>query len=117
MAKGKTCAGCGAEAKPTQTITENGVSETPGVHPWVGVGHEDLDGPGGEPEKFVEYDVCDACHRDPAHRTQNKLKVHFFPRAQRKMAVMAAKEQVLLDDATPEQAAKQKAYLANRKKQ
>lgn len=114
--KNQICAGCGAEAKPTQTITETGVSSTPGVHPWVGIGAEDLDGPGGEPEKMVEYPVCDACQIDPTHQKKQKLKVHFHPRENRKMALLAARNQVLLEDPTPEQAAKQKAYIANRNK-
>ena len=95
------CRGCGREG----TVTD---------FPWVAIGSEDLDGPGGEPEKFVSYDVCDDCHKNPAHRSKHGLKLHFFPRAAKRMALINAREQTLLEDPTSEQAAKQKEYLRKR---
>ena len=76
----EVCAGCEAVAPR---------------HPWSGIGHEDPDGPGGEPARFVAFPVCDLCHRDPQHRSKRPLKMHFFPRNQRRQAVFAARMQVM----------------------
>lgn len=76
----ETCAGCEAEAPE---------------HPWIGIMHRDdakditavitsADNP-----EFVGVPVCDACHRDPAHRTF-PLKCHFHPRATGKLGVIMA---------------------------
>lgn len=113
--KNQICAGCGAEAPEKQVIEDNQIVTLPGVHPWVGIGHEDLDGPGGEPEKLVAHPVCDACHQDPLHRTVNKLKVHFETVERKRIALVNAREQTMLQDPTPAQAAKQREYLKNKK--
>lgn len=75
------CAGCGAAAPE---------------FPWVGIMHRDdaenddsviietADNP-----DFVGVAVCDACHRDPAHRTY-PLKCHFQPRAVGRVGVLMA---------------------------
>lgn len=42
---------------------------------------------------FVAVPVCDACWKDPAHQTVQRLKAHYFPRAQaRKAAVLAGSD-------------------------
>lgn len=61
------CAGCGAE----------------GIHPMVGVYRDEETG------QHAAAPVCEACWRDPAHRTK-VLKMHFFPRAQADEAVRKA---------------------------
>lgn len=62
-----TCCGCGASlTAPSQ---------------YVAVIKED--------DTFVNKPVCDACHRDPAHRTVT-LKAHFFPRHAATAATSAA---------------------------
>jgi hypothetical protein len=55
--------------------------DEPGIHPWVGV-VKSGDG-------WTHVPVCDACHRDPAHR-KRKIKAHFFPAADADAAVAAA---------------------------
>lgn len=77
----EVCAGCELQAPE---------------HPWVGVMHKDdvedkssivitsTDNP-----DFVGVAVCDACHRDPAHR-KFKLKCHFHPRATGRVGVVMA---------------------------
>jgi hypothetical protein len=96
------CAGCGTEARPFKTIENDSIVTKAGVQPWCGVGSPDLDRgttPEGEDgpnsSEMVAYPVCDACHKDPGHRTLNKLKVHFFQREQRGIAVAAARAQIL----------------------
>jgi hypothetical protein len=58
------------------------------------VGREDPDHDAGP---MVDYPICDACWREPAHRT-NKLKGHFFDRLDRERALDGARRQVLLAD-------------------
>lgn len=66
------CAGCGAQADQ---------------FPMVGIGRQDL---AAETGPLVEHPVCDACWRDPAHRT-TPLKVHFHTRANASVAVATAR--------------------------
>jgi len=40
-------------------------------------------------DKFVNKPICDACHRDPAHRTR-PIKAHFHPRARANVATRLA---------------------------
>lgn len=74
------CAGCDARAPQ---------------HPWIGVMHKDdvdekasivISATGVE---FVGVAVCDACHKDPAHR-KFPLKCHFHPRATGRVGVLMA---------------------------
>ena len=65
-------------------------------HPWVGVMHaNDVENDAcvviksGDNPDFVGVAVCDACHRDPAHR-QYPLKCHFHPRATARVGVVMA---------------------------
>lgn len=79
-AAGEVCAGCGA------------VAEEGAPFPVIAVLHEQdaaklttvVDHPTGEPgedgQNYVGAPVCDACWRDPAHRSKNALKCHFFER-------------------------------------
>lgn len=78
----EVCAGCDATAPQ---------------HPWVGVMHTD-DAKDAEASivvrtadnpDFVGVAVCDACHRDPAHR-KFPLKCHFHPRATGRVGVIMA---------------------------
>lgn len=69
----ETCIGCGAE----------------GSHPMVGVGKS-------EDGDWAAWPVCAACHRDPAHR-KRLLKMHFFDRAAARLAVLAARNQIMLE--------------------
>jgi hypothetical protein len=39
---------------------------------------------------FVAVPVCDLCHKDPAHRTVNRLKCHFFAVGAMKLATVMA---------------------------
>lgn len=55
----EACSGCGAIAA---------------AHPIVGVTRDKEDS-----GKWATFPVCDACWRDPAHRTA-PLKMHFFAR-------------------------------------
>lgn len=69
------CVGCGAEAQ---------------LHPWVGVGKtEDGD--------WAAWPLCTACHQEPGHRTR-PLKMHFFDRGSAKLALLAARNQVMLEN-------------------
>lgn len=124
MAEGnEICAGCGAEASPQQVITDGGVETVPGTFPWVGVGSPDLnvhttqeDDENPHPQDMVTYHVCDVCHKDPAHRTKNALKVHFHARENAKLALLAARNQTMLIDPTPAQQKKHAEYLKNKAK-
>lgn len=77
------CPGCGAAGGP--------------MHPWAGVGHSDPDGPGNEAGGMVRYGVCDACHKDPAHRKDRMLKMTFFPWDGSRRHVFASRLQILRD--------------------
>lgn len=74
------CAGCEAEAPE---------------HPWIGVmNKKDDEGntaviTSADNPDWVGVPVCDACHRDPAHR-RFPLKCHFHPRATGKLGVIMA---------------------------
>lgn len=65
------CSGCGR------------MSIVGAPHPIVGVA---LD---AETNEMAAFPVCGACWRDPAHRTM-PLKMHFFPRDQKAVAVERA---------------------------
>jgi hypothetical protein len=52
-------------------------------HPIVGV-TKDL-----ETGEWEAFPVCSPCHQDPQHR-KVKLKMHFFPREMKKIAVARA---------------------------
>jgi hypothetical protein len=68
----EVCGGCGASSP---------------FHPVLAVMHKDhapegstvIDNPDDDSD-FVGVTVCDACHRDPTHRSKDKLKAHFFER-------------------------------------
>jgi hypothetical protein len=95
MPENEVCKGCGAEAKASQVVRDGAVVTEAGTHPWVAVMRDD---PTSEDTTtFYHAPVCDLCHKDPGHRSQDPLKAHFFPRAQRKLAVIGAREQVMLD--------------------
>lgn len=76
----ETCIGCGAEQEQFGIIAVVNENDTHGVAPVV----ESLDNPG-----WKGMGVCDACHRDPAHRAV-PIKAHFFERAAAKAAVVMA---------------------------
>lgn len=61
----------------------SGCGEMADDHPMVGVTRDKESG------EMAAFPVCESCHRDPAHR-QITLKMHFFPRAQRDIAVARA---------------------------
>lgn len=87
----EVCVGCGAEA-PDGRFEFGGVGAP---NPEEGTTPDDEEGP--NTSDFAWHPVCNACHQDPAHR-KTKLKVHFFPRAQRRMALLAAQQQVMRDE-------------------
>ena len=64
----ETCIGCGAQAPE---------------HPMVAIVSND------ETQEWEAAPTCDACWRDPSHRT-NLIKGHFFTRAQRVIALRYA---------------------------
>jgi hypothetical protein len=70
------CSGCGAVAPH---------------HPVVGV-TRDEDG------RMASFPICDACWRDPSHRTV-PLKMHFFDPTQAETAVANAEANILVDPA------------------
>lgn len=63
-----SCVGCGAESS---------------AHPYVGIGKD------GHHE-IQALPVCEACWRDPAHRTR-QLKMHFFTASVAGRALSAAR--------------------------
>lgn len=77
-AEGEICYGCGS------------LSSAANPHPVVGVLNRtdlddgwtvlDNDSPGEDGETYVGVPVCDACWRNPEHRSAHPLKVHFFER-------------------------------------
>lgn len=67
------CAGCGA------------VSET---HPFIGIGTR-FDGLLDCIGKKGNFPICDLCHKNPTHRLY-RLKMHFFPKSQAKIAIERA---------------------------
>lgn len=69
----EVCTGCGAAAP---------------VHPMVGVARD------RETGGMAAFPVCEACWRWPAHR-KAPLKMHFFPRAQARVAVALAGSETL----------------------
>lgn len=84
----ETCYGCGAKADQ---------------HPVVGVlnakdlkrGTKAVENPvsgqaAPDGQKYEGVPVCDACHRDPAHRSQNALKCHFFMRDNARLGLVMA---------------------------
>ena len=100
----EVCAGCGAHA-PGEPYVAAGRLIPAGKQPWVGIGHPEpakgttAEGTDGlDPADMVSHPVCNACHQDPAHRTLSPLKVHFFAREDRKLAVAAARAQIMRAD-------------------
>lgn len=81
------CAGCGVEAEK---------------HPMVAVGEN-------EQREMVAVPVCLRCWERP-WEAPNKVKGHYFERAQTKLAVVAAKAQIMLEEPTEEQRAAQKKF-------
>jgi hypothetical protein len=81
----ETCYGCGAEAPAGTT------------HPMISVvnakdvekGTRSIANP-NQDSAFVAVPVCDACWKDPAHRSAHAIKGHFFERRASKMALMMA---------------------------
>lgn len=59
----EACVGCGIVTKDQ--------------HPMVGIGRLDLDANGVDDE-IAAHPVCEACWKDPEHRTLRPLKVSFF---------------------------------------
>lgn len=76
----ETCVGCGIAAKA--------------IHPIVGIARAELDNQSAD-TPYVAHAVCDACWRDPEHRTLRQLKMHFHFRANERLAVQIANK---LDD-------------------
>jgi len=77
----ESCIGCGAKAE---------------AHPWVGIGQV-LKGPLSKPDgKIASHPICEACQQEPEHRSRCRgvlglrLKLHYFPRAQEKRALLMA---------------------------
>lgn len=68
------CVGCDCEAPQ---------------HPYVGVGRTETD-------DWAAWPVCFDCHQIPSHRRRT-LKMHFFDRAAARLAVLAARNQILLE--------------------
>ena len=78
----EVCVGCGEAQKEVP-------SEFPKRRfPWVGV-TRDEDG------KMAAFPICDACHKDPAHR-KYLLKMHFFSAGHADVAVDSAERNILV---------------------
>lgn len=79
-AAGEICAGCGSQSTEASPFPVIGVMNSHDVPDGVTV----IDNPSSDSaedgESYVGVVACDACWRDPAHRTLNTLKVHFFER-------------------------------------
>lgn len=46
-----------------------------GLHPVVGVMKDEAT------DRMIDVPVCEACWKDPEHRTKNALKAHFYMKA------------------------------------
>lgn len=76
----ETCGGCGASADQYPYVAVMNKADA-GSLPVVQTSQDNPD--------WVGVAVCEACWRDPAHRT-TPLKCHFFPRASARVAVVLA---------------------------
>lgn len=76
---GEECFGCGAMSGDDPFPVIGVIHERDAVNAATSIDHPTGE-PGEDGEKYVAVPVCKACHEDPAHRTKNALKVHFFER-------------------------------------
>lgn len=76
---GEECFGCGAMSGDEPHSIVGVIHERDAVDATTSIDHPTGE-PGEDGENYVAVPVCKACHVDPAHRTKNALKVHFFER-------------------------------------
>lgn len=74
------CSGCGVMAMNHPFV---GITRVANDHPFVGVTREMESG------EMAAFPICGLCQRDPTHRKAG-LKMHFFPREMKDIAVARA---------------------------
>ena len=77
---GEVCAGCGAVSTEGAPFPVLGIMNERDVPAGATVIDNPNTDSADDGENYVGVAVCDACWRDPAHRTGDPLKVHFFER-------------------------------------